>query len=528
MSEAVSVQYAIGQDDESLAPLVLTSSDDQPVGRCSAQDSVIFYDIRGEREIQLTDTLTNNGFTHFPIKKNLQLNFKTMIEYDPDLRVSVAFPPVASIEDTLCHVLSKQGLTQAKIVETEKSVHMSFFLNGKRNDPLEGENRFFVPSLHNVSNYDEYPEMQVQAVTEKVIDILEGKRHEVVFCNFANVDVIGHIENEKAVISAVEAVDRCLGTVVDAALQQGYRIIITADHGTVEKWRYPDGLIDTGHTDSLVPFIYLQKNEGQDESPVTIRDGGALTDIGPSVLDLLHIPKPDLMTGESLFMSRDATSPQEKRPHVLIMILDGWGIAPASDDNLISRASTPVMDRILERYPHSTLRASGTIVGMPEGSVGNSEAGHLHIGAGRTIHSDRLRIDRSLEDGSFFENEQFLNAVHHSIEHKTTLHLLGIVSFFSSHGSLNHLFALMDLAKNQGVKSMMIHALLGRRGEHKDSGARYIRKVEDKCVELELGRVATVMGRFWALDREYNWDRVEKAYRALVYGDGTPVICRNS
>jgi 2,3-bisphosphoglycerate-independent phosphoglycerate mutase len=180
-----------------------------------------------------------------------------------------------------------------------------------------------------------------------------------------------------------------------------------------------------------------------------------------------------------------------------------------------------MMDGLCSRFPFATLKASGMAVGMPEGSVGNSESGHLHIGAGRRLLSDRVRIDTALQEGAFFQNEAFLWAMRGAKRDGTRLHLLGIVSFYSSHGSVDHLFGLMRLAKQEGIPELYIHAMLGRRGEHPESGANYVALVEEEAVRLELGQVASVIGRFWALDREGNWDRVEKTYRLLVYGEGT-------
>jgi len=157
---------------------------------------------------------------------------------------------------------------------------------------------------------------------------------------------------------------------------------------------------------------------------------------------------------------------------------------------------------------------------MPPGTVGNSEAGHLHIGSGRRVLLDRVRIDRAVADGSFFENEAFLEAMNRSKTANRPLHLMGIISHYSSHGTIRHLFALLETARRQGVGNVFIHGFLGRRGERPESGALYVEKVEAKCHELGLGRVVTVLGRYWSLDREENWDRVEKAYRALVFGNG--------
>jgi 2,3-bisphosphoglycerate-independent phosphoglycerate mutase len=174
----------------------------------------------------------------------------------------------------------------------------------------------------------------------------------------------------------------------------------------------------------------------------------------------------------------------------------------------------------MNRCPFSVLDASGGAVGLSDGVVGNSEAGHLHIGAGRRICSDRVGIDNAISDGSFFENSTFLEAIRGAKDSSSALHLLGIVSFFSSHGSIDHLFALMDLVEREGLKNVFIHAMLGRRGEKPESGAIYIEKIEKKCQELRLGRVVSVIGRYWSMDREENWDRIEKTYRMLVCGEG--------
>jgi 2,3-bisphosphoglycerate-independent phosphoglycerate mutase len=170
------------------------------------------------------------------------------------------------------------------------------------------------------------------------------------------------------------------------------------------------------------------------------------------------------------------------------------------------------------------LEAAGAAVGMPAKTVGNSEAGHLHLGAGRRILLDRVKIDRAIEDGSFFRNPQFLGAMAEAKKKSHPLHLMGIISHYSSHGTLDHLFALMRMAKEQGLAEVYIHGFIGRRGEKPESGAIYVEKVAETGKELGLGEVVTVMGRHWSLDREHNWDRIEKAYRALVQGLGTRVL----
>jgi 2,3-bisphosphoglycerate-independent phosphoglycerate mutase len=182
------------------------------------------------------------------------------------------------------------------------------------------------------------------------------------------------------------------------------------------------------------------------------------------------------------------------------------------------------MDDLQKRYPFTTLEASGEAVGLPKGTVGNSEAGHLHIGAGRRIYSDRLTIDRAIQDGTFFQNEVLRWAMRGAKREGKNLHLMGIVSFFSSHGSVDHLLALVQMAKRESVERLYHHAMLGRSGEQRESGARYVELVEKEMKNLNLGQIVSVIGRYWSLDREENWDRIEKTYRMLVYGEGKPVF----
>lgn len=522
MSQAVRNAYREGKEDETLPPLVAIDHIGKPLGRLKKGDAVIFYNIRGEREVELSRSLLEAGFDEFLVEKDLTLHFATMIEYHKDLNARVAFPPEGVIEDTLSEIFARRHLRQVKITESEKAIHVTYFLNGKNTEVLPGEERAIVPTRKDVALFDEAPEMSIHAVTEKAIEKIHDSSYDYIFVNLPNVDVVGHIENEDAILRAVEAVDTCMGRIVNEALKEGLITIVTADHGTVEKWLYPDGAIDTGHTDSPVPFIYVHNNHHE----VLLREDGELADVAPTVLELMNIPKSAHMTGRSLIENHPHRTAGKSR-RVLLLMLDGWGENNSTEGNLIARARTPSMDRLKKTYPHTLLAASGEAVGLPPGTVGNSEAGHLHIGAGRRIYADRVKIDRSIVDGSFFHNEAFLHVIRAAKDAGNALHLLGIVSFFSSHGSLDHLFALMYLAKQEGMRDVFIHAMLGRRGELPESGANYIEKVERKAEEINLGKVVSVIGRYWSMDREENWDRIEKTYRMLVYGEGIPVTERS-
>jgi 2,3-bisphosphoglycerate-independent phosphoglycerate mutase len=528
MAEAVRAAYYAGQEDETLEPLVRVDRQAQPVGSIQDGDYVIFYDIRGEREVELTSAFVDRDFAPFD-RRPMAVRFATMIEYHPNLDVRVAFPPLSRLEGTLSGAISRAGLRQAKVVESEKAIHLGFFLNGKVQEAFPGEERVVIDSPRPATHSTMPPEMRAAAVADAAIAALHDSSNALTVVNLCNVDVIGHIENPTAIRAAVETVDAQAGRIVRSAKAAGVTVVLTADHGTVERWYYPDGTVDTGHTDSPVPFILVDPVLGRD---VHLREGGALTDVAPTLLALLGLPRPAAMTGRSLLPAMigrsllPSHSPAEETGvgrRVLLLILDGWGLGDGSPGDLIAQASTPVMDRLLASWPNTRLQAAGRAVGMPPGTVGNSEAGHLHIGAGRVVPADRVRIDQALQDGSFYENDAFRWAMHGAIRDGTRLHLLGIVSFYSSHGAVDHLLALMEMARREGVPNVYIHSMLGRRGERPESGAIYIEQVEHEAERLGVGQVATVIGRFWSLDREEHWDRIEKTYRMLVEGQGQPV-----
>ena len=268
MSEAIRRAYKEGQEDETLLPLILTDRQGNPAGRIGKGDCVIFYNIRGEREIELTRSLTEDNFAEFPVEPDLNLHFATMIEYQKGLNVQVAFPPEETLQDTLSDIISRHDLKQAKITEAEKAVHVGFFFNGKKQELLPGEERIVVPTRKDVALFDEAPEMSIEKITQAAMDKIDDDNCNFIVVNFPNVDVVGHIENEAAILRAVEAVDKHAGLVIENARKKGMTVIVTADHGTVEKWLYPDGAVDTGHTDSKVPFILLHQNKN-----LTLRQG---------------------------------------------------------------------------------------------------------------------------------------------------------------------------------------------------------------------------------------------------------------
>ena len=208
-----------------------------------------------------------------------------------------------------------------------------------------------------------------------------------------------------------------------------------------------------------------------------------------------------------------------KKTHMLI-ILDGWGIGADEPTNAVMAADTPFLDRLQRSYPSTQLRCSGQDVGLPAGIMGNSEVGHMNIGAGRVVHQDLMRIDKAIEDGSFFENEQLCAAMDTVAARGGALHLMGLVSDGGVHSQLTHLTALLDMARKKELSAVFVHAILDGRDTAPDSGVGYLQQVQDHIQAIGNGALASICGRYFAMDRDKRWDRVEKAYRLFTQGDG--------
>ena len=214
--------------------------------------------------------------------------------------------------------------------------------------------------------------------------------------------------------------------------------------------------------------------------------------------------------------------PPIKRP-LVVVIRDGWGKNPFPEwnrANAVFLAKHPVADRLMDEYPSALIRTSGFDVGLPEGTMGNSEVGHQNIGAGRIVDQESVRITKQIRNGEFFDNVELNAAVTNALQKGSNLHLFGIVSDAGVHGLLEHLFACLALAKKHGLERVFLHAFTDGRDTSPNSGLRYIRQIEAKMIEMGVGQIATVSGRYWAMDRDKRWPRVEKAYDAMVLAEG--------
>ena len=204
----------------------------------------------------------------------------------------------------------------------------------------------------------------------------------------------------------------------------------------------------------------------------------------------------------------------------VLIIMDGFGIAPATPGNAITTANTPNLDALNAAYPHAQLMASGLDVGLPEGQMGNSEVGHTNIGAGRVVFQILPKMTKAIEDGDFFKNPVYVKCLDDAVANDKPLHVLGLMSTGGVHSHLKHIFGMLDMAKQRGVKQTYVHCFLDGRDVAPTSGAGFVAELNEKCKELGTAKIATIQGRFWGMDRDKRWDRVEKGYNCIVCGEG--------
>ncbi|MGM0939509.1 MAG: 2,3-bisphosphoglycerate-independent phosphoglycerate mutase [Bacillota bacterium] len=291
--EVVDDSYANEIYDEFVIPSVITDENGEAVGKIKDGDSIIFYNFRPDRAIQISRTFANEDFRDFDrgehVPKNL--DFVMLTNFSETVDGYVAYEPV-NLDNTVGEVLSQHNLKQLRIAETEKYPHVTFFMSGGREKEFDGEKRVLINSPK-VATYDLKPEMSAYGVTDALLKELDAGEHNAIILNFANPDMVGHSGKLQPTIKAIEVVDECLGKIVDKIKELGGNAIITADHGNSDEVVTLEGKPMTAHTTNPVPVIVTEEN-------ITLRDGGILADLSPTLLDLLGIEKPEEMTGESL------------------------------------------------------------------------------------------------------------------------------------------------------------------------------------------------------------------------------------
>lgn len=289
---AVLAAYQRGETDEFIHPLVHFRNG-APVGTMRDGDGVFFFNYRSDRMRQIVAALAVPGFEGFDVRDRPKVSCVTMTQYDQTFPIPQAFPPF-SLARLLAEVLAEKGRTQLRTAETEKYPHVTYFFNGGYEPPYPGEERCLIPSQR-VATYDLAPEMSAAGVTEVLCRAIEAKTHDFLLCNYANADMVGHTGVLPAVLRAVETVDECLGRVLESAEKVGSSVLITADHGNCEMMIDPvSGGVHTAHTMNPVPFVAVRSNAA------SLRTGGSLRDVAPTVLNLMGIEPPAEMTGRDL------------------------------------------------------------------------------------------------------------------------------------------------------------------------------------------------------------------------------------
>ncbi len=507
LAQAVEKAYANGQTDYSLEPLVLEDENGKAVGKIKDGDHVIFCCRRGEREIELTEAFTDPAFKHFPREYMKDLEFVIMTMYHEKFKdLPIAFAP-ERVQRPLAQVISEAGLRQFHCSESEKFAHVTFFFNGGYNQPFPREKDVCIPSPKGIP-FDQKPELSLPAVAEKVKEAAD-EGYDFIVTNFANGDVIGHTQNTQAKLEAASVISRYVDEVAHYAKDKGYIVAVTADHGNIEALYTKDGKPHGAHTTNLVPFIILDPLGRE----IKLRDG-RLGDVAPTVLDILGLKKPEEMSGSSLLETEGL-----KGNKMMLIILDGWGFGTHDEGDGIFMADTPGWDALLACYPNSKLRASGEDVGLKDGKTGNSEAGHNNLGAGRIVAQDDVRMDSAIKDGSFKTNPVFLHAVEGARKDGSALHLLAYLTEKSSHGCIDYPLMITEMA--EGVDNVYLHIIFDGRSTEPGSAPVMLRDLDKKLESIGRGVVVDGIGRGIALDRDGNYAKIEKAYREMVYGDGT-------
>lgn len=514
LAEAVRAAYRAGQTDYALEPLVAVDAAGAALGRIEDGDAVIFCCRRGEREIQLTEAFTEADFSRFPRRALHDLAFVILTLYHEKFRgLPVAFAP-AQVAGTLGEAVSRAGLRQLRVAESEKYAHVTFFLNGGSSRPFPGEDDIRLPSPAGIP-YEQVPELSLAEVAAAVTGGIAAG-YDLIVTNFANGDVIGHTASRPAKLACAEAVSARLGQVVDAALAADTVVFITADHGNLEVMTHPDGTPHVAHTANLVPFIAVDPRA---PAAVALRATGAasLADVAPTILAALGVAPPAALEGTDLAPEHDWGGPRK----VLLVILDGWGLGCEDETNPIHLAPTPAWDELVARCGMARLQAAGTAVGLGAGKPGNSEAGHMNIGAGRVILQDDVRLDLALQDGTFAANPILLNAVLGVKRRGKRLHLIGLLSERSSHGAIDYPLALLRMAAAHGLSDACLHLIFDGRSTAPGSAPDLLEALERRLAEIGIGRVVSGVGRGIALDRSGNYAKTRRAYEAMVDGIGS-------
>lgn len=547
-------------DDYFIKPTIV-----EPDTNIKERDSVIFFNFRGDRMEPMFRLLTGDpDFRHFPLK-DLHLVVAPFAVYNDKYFNKYGFKSVvreAPVSLTLGEVIAKAGKTQGRVAESEKFKHVTWFFDGLRELEFEGMDSVLIPS-NKIDRHWKKPEMKAAEIAQEAIKWIsgeEGNKKDFIVINFANEDILGHFDNLEAIIKGALVVDEALGLIREAVKKAGGVLVVTADHGSAEQKAKLDGrglpILDSegkpkphkAHSfDNKVPFII----EGIGDAK--LNQVGSLQNVAPTILDIMGIPKPQEMTADSLlegYSGKSLTGP------VVLVIRDGWGKSKFSNPEALQfnaiyqaglRAEAAGIKfndaEIMTQNPNTELWSHGEYVGHPGYQMGDSENGHMNIGAGRRVDSTLFTLDNMLKSGEFAESKIVREAIDNAKD-KHTLHLIGMISEGGVHSHKEHVKKLLKvIADNrEGLRRVVFHPIFdGRDIETSEKpGWRDLEEIIQVIKELGLDDIVKIgveSGRFYPMDRdalnndkqgkssaELWLERVKPWYDAIVEGRGRQIV----
>ena len=519
-----------------LSPQITVDLNDEPIGRIEDYeekgkgDSLVIFNVNGDNIIGIAEAFSDPSFQKFPTISDLDVSLYTMLPYSADLNAKTAFPKVKS-ENSLGQVLASSNVSQSRIAGTRRVKDFTEALDGNMKVTYTPDNYTLVevddPSLETIRDNPAY---NTNEVAEKTIERINESDDKVIMANFSALDMIAETGDIIRTAESIDLIDEQLGKVIDEAQKAGMTVMLTGTHGNVEAMLDANNKPVKGryfsYTDNPVPFLYI---DGRDNRLKTQKDvlqeNMSLASISPSILSILGLETPEKMTAPSVF--KDFTPQENSR--VLLITVDGLGVSEETTGNALELARQTAaqqkrqlnLDKLTEQYPSTNLTASGKAMGLREGQAGYPNANYFALGSGLAegdIVLDMLNIDNAIKNDSFLENQAFIAAIDNALKNGTKLHLLGLVSEAEVDASIQHLEALLNLAKKRGLKKedVVIHAITDGIDEAPNAVVNNIKRVELLTEQVGVGTLATVGGRYWFMNQDNENTKIEKAYNSLV------------
>lgn len=493
-------------------------------------DSLVIYNVDGADILGLTDALGNPDFKGFPPVGGLQLNLFTMTEFAPDIKAKPAYPRVKN-ENSLGKVLFDAGISQSRVASADRLPEITKSFDGNV-EPGYTSDKFKVVEVPApaVTTLGEKPAYNSADIADQAIKRITETKDQFIMANFSAPDMLGESGDMINAARGLDEMDQQLAKLVEQAQQAGLTILIAGTHGNIESMLDVSGNPIKGryntYTTNQVPFVYIDPRDDRlKTNKDVLKTDLSIGSIAPTVLQVLGVAKPDQMTAPSLFRDFEPL----KNDRVLFITIDGLGTTTEVKGNAINLAREQLaqqnrqlnLDKWQVQFPAVDLNASGTNVGLRADTAGYPRSNYFAIGSGLApadIKLDMVKIDTAIADESFYKNQVFIDAVDNALRNGTKLHILGLVSDAEVDSSIKHLEALLNLAKQKGMRKedVIIHTVTDGLDEAPEAMIDDIKKVMKLVDEIGVGTLATVGGRYWFMNRKQENTKIEKAYNSLI------------